>query len=77
MHYGDVNGDDKINLIDALMIMQHYNEVRTLSSVEGVGEVGSEMERADVNGSGTVTLVDALLIMKKYNGEIADFPIRG
>ena len=77
VHYGDVNGDDKINLIDALMIMQHYNEVRTLSSVEGVGEVGSEMERADVNGSGTVTLVDALLIMKKYNGEIADFPIRG
>ena len=77
VHYGDVNGDDKINLIDALMIMQHYNEVRTLSSVEGAGEVGSEMERADVNGSGTVTLVDALLIMKKYNGEIADFPIRG
>ena len=29
VHYGDVNGDDKINLIDALMIMQHYNEVRT------------------------------------------------
>ena len=77
VHYGDVNGDDKINLIDALMIMQHYNGVRTLSSVEGAGEVGSEMERADVNGSGTVTLVDALLIMKKYNGEIADFPIRG
>ena len=77
VHYGDVNGDNNINLIDALMIMQHYNGVRTLSSVEGAGEVGSEMERADVNGSGTVTLVDALLIMKKYNGEIADFPIRG
>ena len=77
VHYGDVNGDDKVNLIDALMIMQHYNGVRTLSSVEGAGEVGSEMERADVNRSGTVTLVDALLIMKKYNGEILDFPIRG
>lgn len=77
VHYGDVNNDTKVNLIDALMIMQHYNGVRALSEVEGSGEVGSEMDRADVNGSGTVTLVDALLIMKYYNGEIADFPTRG
>ena len=75
--YGDVDGNGAINLIDALMIMQHYNGVRTLSEVEGQNEVGSEMERADVNGSGTVTLVDALLIMKRYNGEITSFTNRG
>ena len=77
VYYGDVNGDSKINLIDALMIMQHYNGVRTLSQVEGSNEVGSEWERADVNRSNSVTLVDALLILKYYNGEISSFPLGG
>lgn len=75
--YGDINNDGKVNLLDAIMILQHYNGVRDLSTEEGKNEVGSEYERADVNGSGTVTLVDALLIMKYYNGEIQKFPIEG
>ena len=72
--YGDVNYDQKINLVDALMVMQAYNGIRKLSEVEGPSEVGSEWERADVNLSGSVTLVDALLILKYYNGEISSFP---
>lgn len=71
---GDVNNDGRINLVDALLIMQHYNGVRELSTVEGINEIGTECERADVNASGTVTLVDALLILKYYNGEITNFP---
>lgn len=70
---GDVNSDGKINLVDSLLIMQAYNGIRTLSTVEGPGEIGTEEERADVNGTGTVTLVDALLILKYYNGEISSF----
>lgn len=72
---GDVNYDGKINLVDALMVMQYYNGIRELSQEEKQNEVGSEYERADVNQSGTVTLVDALLILKYYNGEISTFPI--
>ena len=64
VHYGDVNGDDKINLIDATYVLQYYNGVRTLTL--------QQLQRADVNASGTasapdVTLVDVLLIMRYYN----------
>jgi hypothetical protein len=62
---GDVSGDDKINLVDALFVIRYVNNVKTFSSVEKTA--------ADVNKDGTVDLVDALLIIKYYNGEVKSF----
>lgn len=62
---GDVNGDGKIDLIDAVYILQYYNNVRTLSE--------EQLIIADVNNSGNVSLIDALLIIKFFHGEIARF----
>lgn len=63
--FGDVNQDNKINLVDVKYIMQNYNGTRTLSSQQKLN--------ADVNQDGKVNLVDAKLIMKYYNGEIQKF----
>lgn len=62
---GDVNQDEKVNLTDAKLIMQHYNGAKTLDS--------GQKKNADVNGDGKVNLTDAKLIMKYYNGEITGF----
>ena len=68
LNVGDVNGDNAINLLDALWILQYYNGVRTFDD--------SAFKRADVNNSNRVDLVDALMIMKYYNGEIKSFSSR-
>lgn len=68
LNVGDVNGDNAINLLDALWILQYYNGVRTFDD--------SAFKRADVNNSNKVNLVDALMIMKYYNGEIKSFSSR-
>lgn len=68
LNVGDVNGDNVINLLDALWILQYYNGVRTFDD--------SAFKRADVNNSNKVDLVDALMIMKYYNGEIKSFSSR-
>ena len=65
LNVGDVNGDNAINLLDALWILQYYNGVRTFDD--------SAFKRADVNNSNKVDLVDALMIMKYYNREIKTF----
>ncbi len=53
---GDVNGDSKVTVSDALQIYNHLIGKTTLS--------GDTLKRADVNGDGTVTVSDA---MKVYN----------
>ena len=68
LNVGDVNGDNAINLLDALWILQYYNGVRTFDD--------SAFKRADVNNSNKVNLVDALMIMKYDNGEIKSFSSR-
>ena len=68
LNVGDVTGDNVINLLDALWILQYYNGVRTFDD--------SAFKRADVNNSNRVDLVDALMIMKYYNGEIKSFSPR-
>lgn len=62
---GDVNADGSINLTDAKIIMQYYNGIQELDTVQ--------MQCADVNSDGIVNLIDAKLIMKYYNGEISKF----
>lgn len=61
---GDVNGDRSIDLVDAVYILQNFNQVREFSDAQNTA--------ADVNKSGNVDLVDALVIMKYFNGEIQE-----
>ena len=63
---GDINGNKKIDLVDALYVVQYYNKVRYFTN--------DQKTAADVNRNGTVDLVDALLIMQYYNGAIKNFP---
>ncbi len=62
---GDVDNNGTIDLIDALYILQNYNNVRELSAAEKTA--------ADVDKDGDVDLVDALNILKYYNGVITGF----
>lgn len=62
---GDINGNQKVDLVDALFIVQYYNKVRYFTD--------EQKAAADVNKNGTVDLVDALYIMQYYNGAIKSF----
>lgn len=62
---GDVNNDGKVDLLDALWILQNYNGVREFTDVERTA--------ADVDRNNDVDLLDALKVMKFYNGEIDEF----
>lgn len=62
---GDVNADKKIDLVDAVYILQNYNQVREFTKAQETA--------ADVTKDGTVNLLDALMIMKYFNGEISEF----
>ena len=62
---GDVNTDKKIDLIDAVYILQNYNQIREFTA--------AQQTAADVDKNGKVDLIDALFIMKYYNGEISGF----
>ena len=63
---GDINGNKKIDLVDALYIVQYYNKVRYFME--------EQKTVADVNKNAMVDLVDALLIVQYYNGLIKTFP---
>lgn len=62
---GDVNGDNAINIVDALLVAQFY---------AGLNPPNFEQSMADVNCDGTITIVDALFIIRYYVGLITSFP---
>jgi arabinoxylan arabinofuranohydrolase len=62
---GDVNGDNDVNIVDALLTAQYY---------VGLNPSGFNSGRADVNCSGSIDIVDALLIAQYYVGLITSFP---
>lgn len=65
--YGDVNGDNNVDIIDALMSLQ-----------AAAGKIDLDEEqtaRADVDGESGVTAADALLILRYANGAINSFPV--
>lgn len=61
---GDVNHDDIINIIDALMIAQHY---------VGLTPQNFDVSVADTNCDGSVTIIDALVVAQYYVGLITEF----
>ena len=65
---GDVNGDGKVDLVDARLVMQYYNGADVLDD--------TQQKNADINGDGKINLIDVKQIMQYYNGEI-DEPATG
>ncbi|MBN2532275.1 MAG: hypothetical protein JXB88_05260 [Spirochaetales bacterium] len=62
---GDVNGDDTVDIIDALLVAQYY---------VGLDPSNINLLNADVDASGEIDIIDALLIAQKYVGLIDKFP---
>ena len=62
---GDVNGDGKIDVLDANAICAHYNGIKTLSE--------DAQAAADVNGDGKIDIFDANAICAYYNGFTSGF----
>lgn len=62
---GDVNGDDRINSTDALLILKYIVETQSFSSYEELS--------ADVNHDNEINSFDALLVLKYSVGEIDSF----
>jgi len=62
---GDVNGDNSVNIVDALMTAQY--------SV-GLNPANFNSANADVNCDSKITIVDALMIAQYYVGLISAFP---
>ena len=65
---GDVNGDDKINYIDALMIFQHSAGIITLSPTQSLAA-----NTYFLNGDTKINYIDALKIFQYAAGIITAF----
>ncbi|MBN2441315.1 MAG: carbohydrate-binding protein [Spirochaetales bacterium] len=61
---GDVNGDNSVDIVDALLIAQHY---------VGLNPDPFTITTADVNCDSSVDIVDALLIAQYYVGLLPSF----
>ena len=63
----DVNGDGKVDSLDAMLIYACHNGKKALSEKQRLV--------ADVNGDGKVDSFDAMLVYAYHNGKIKKFPI--
>lgn len=64
---GDINGDEKINLADAVLALKH--------SLKLVNLTDNDFLAADVDGDGNVQLKDAIILQKYSLGFGFEFPI--
>lgn len=65
--YGDVNADGVISEEDAVMVLNGYFKIITLTADQKI--------RADVNKNNLITAGDATLIRKYLNGSLAKFSV--
>jgi hypothetical protein len=61
---GDVNNNGSIDIVDALLVAQHY---------VGLNPSNFDVSKADTNCNGNVDIIDALLIAQYYVGLINSF----
>ena len=64
---GDVNGDGRINVLDALMVLQAINDRLNLDA--------EQFARADLNGNKTLEAVEVLTILQYANGIIGSLTL--
>ncbi|MBN2444980.1 MAG: dockerin type I repeat-containing protein [Spirochaetales bacterium] len=62
---GDVNTDELVDIVDALLVSQYYVDLNPPNF---------DTDAADVDANGQIDIVDALLIARKYVGLIDKFP---
>ena len=62
---GDVNTDNSVNIIDALLVAQYYVKL---------DPAGFDSSVADVDDDGVIGIIDALLIARFYVGLITSLP---
>ncbi len=67
--FGDINGDGKINIIDANFARRYAAKLITFDE--------SQFKAADVNGDGKVNIVDANFIRRYVAKLITSFPVEG
>ena len=60
---GDVNGNGRIDMLDALLLLQSINGRVNLSA--------EEFARADINGDGELSAFEAMRILQYLNGKIS------
>ena len=60
---GDVNEDDKVDFLDAIVVLRHDAEIIQLTD--------NQMKAAEVNKDGKVDFLDAIMILR-YDAEIID-----
>lgn len=65
--YGNVNGDDKVDIIDALITLQY--------TAEQIDLTNEQLTAADVDGKAGVTASDALVILKYATRQISSLPL--
>ena len=63
---GDVNNDNQITIVDALLVSQEYVGLTPAAL--------TNPERADVDCNDFINIIDALLISQVYVGLLTDFP---
>lgn len=66
-NYGDVNGDEKVDTADAVLVLQRAAQLITDGDLD--------MQAADVNGDNKVDTADAVLILQKAAKLIEKFPV--
>ena len=62
---GDVNGDGKVNVLDAVMVLRHDANIIKLDDCQ--------LKAADVNEDGKVDVLDAVMILRYEAGIIKSF----
>ena len=65
--YGDVTGDGKVDVRDAIFTYAYVNRKKTFTE--------EQLKAADVNGDGKVDIKDAILVYARVNRKINQFPI--
>lgn len=66
--YGDMNGDNKVNILDYLLLKRYINHTNVKSLSD------SNLKAADVNGDGNVDSSDYILLKDYLIGKITHFP---
>ena len=65
--YGDVNGDDNVNVADAIMVLRAIVGLEQLSP--------DQEERADAHYDGKINVGDAIAILRFIVGLIDELPV--
>jgi hypothetical protein len=72
--FGDVNGNNVVNVFDAQEILAYSVGMFTLP--DQLGHPNFTIKVADVSGNGTVTSYDAALVFQYSVGLISEFPVQ-